>query len=275
MTRFTNRFAVAAACASLATVALAAHLGGTAAAPPDHVGGIPVPTAASKPQQSPGTELTWRLNTPTPRVVDAERANPIAGADKFASRVRSNDLRASLRAYEGAPPVIPHPIADLNVQTCRACHSEGLRAGDRVARMVPHATLTNCTQCHVEADPAHDVPASLAVSTFEGRRASGYGGTRAWAGAPPTMPHSLFMRTNCVSCHGEFGYDGWRPDHLDRSNCIQCHAPAAEFDQLSPRFGVPDRADGLEDRAWGTTTATTTATTASTTTAATIEVTPR
>lgn len=275
MIRVTTPLAVAAACAAFATAALTARLGATTAAPPDRVGGVPVPTAAV-PQPLRGTELTWRLNTPTPHVVNAERANPIAVADKFAARVRSNDLRASLRAYEGAPPVIPHPITDLNVQTCRACHAEGLRAGDRVARMVSHATLTNCTQCHVEADPERSVPSPLAGTTFEGRRASGYGGTRAWAGAPPTMPHSLFMRTNCVSCHGEFGYDGWRPDHLDRSNCVQCHAPAAEFDQLSPQFGVSDRADGLVERTWGArTTATPAATTAPTTAPSTAEVTPR
>jgi nitrate reductase (cytochrome), electron transfer subunit len=208
------------------------------------VAGVPMPKVLPPSVLAPaaGTQ-EWRLNNPSPLVIPESKANPSAVADKFAARVRSAEERAKLRAYEGAPPVIPHPIADLNVQTCRACHAQGLRAGDKVARMVSHTYLANCTQCHVEAsDPTGD---SLGVANgFVGLRASGYGGTRAWAGAPPVMPHSTFMRTNCVSCHGEHGYDGWRPDHLSRSNCIQCHAPAAEFDQLAPSFGVPDVPEG-------------------------------
>lgn len=192
------------------------------------------------------TPLTWRLNNPAPAVIAEAKANPGAVADKFASRMRSIAERRMLRAYEGAPPVVPHSISDLSVQACRECHATGLRAGDKVARMVSHSYLTNCTQCHVEAQVPGDSEAGSEFSngsSFVGLSAAGYGGTRAWAGAPPLMPHSSFMRTNCTSCHGEHGYDGWRPDHLSRTNCIQCHAPAAEFDQLAPSFGMADRPD--------------------------------
>lgn len=204
------------------------------------------------------TRIPWRLNNPDPIVVPVAEVNPAvvvvpagtvdpaAVALKSAARARAMEGRAQLRAYEGAPPVIPHSIADLNVQTCRSCHAQGLQVGDQVAKMVSHTYMTNCTQCHVEASTTF--PASVAIvdppNSFDGKRASGHGGTRAWSGAPPVMPHSLFMRTNCVSCHGEHGYDGWQPDHLSRTNCVQCHAPAAEFDQLAPSFGVPDVADG-------------------------------
>jgi cytochrome c-type protein NapB len=216
---------------------------------PPKVAGLPIPastlpTAAPVPNDRASQSLTWRLNSPAPILVAESQANPTAVADKFAARARAMEQRALLRAYEGAPPVIPHPIADLNVQTCRACHAQGLRAGDKVAKMVSHTYLTNCTQCHVEAAepvPGIDVAPS---NSFVGFRSSGYGGTRAWAGAPPVMPHTTFMRTNCVSCHGEHGYDGWRPDHLSRTNCVQCHAPSAELDQLAPTFGIPDIADG-------------------------------
>lgn len=247
MIRPTPAISVAASLVALAILGVAAGVGASALEPPTRVAGVDLPHIAPPSPRPTVSDPAWRLNTPAPKVIPAERANPAAVADKFASRVRSTEGRAALRAFEGAPPVIPHPIADLNVQTCRACHADGLRAGGRVARMVSHALMTNCTQCHVEADPARPAPQPLAGSDFQGLRPSGYGGTRAWAGAPPTIPHTLFMRTNCVSCHGEFGYDGWRPDHLDRSNCIQCHGPAAEFDQLSPRFGMPDRADGLAE----------------------------
>jgi len=214
-------------------------------APPDAVGGMPIPKTSTPAARAIATSnQTWLLNNPAPNVIPDSKANPVAVADKFASRMKSIEQRAALRAFEGAPPVVPHPVLDINVQTCRACHATGLRTGDKVSRMAPHTYLINCTQCHVEAASPGLVDAQQFPNSFVGRRASGYGGTRAWAGAPPVMPHSVFMRTNCVSCHGEFGYDGWRPDHLSRTNCVQCHAPAAEFEQLSPAFGVADLPDG-------------------------------
>ena len=231
---------------ALGALAAAVTGAGQPPAPPaSPVPGMPVPS--SRPAKFPsqlGADLTWKLNNPAPNVVPESKANPSAVPDKLAARVRSIDERASLRAYEGAPPVIPHAIADINVQTCRACHAQGLVAGDKIARMASHTYLINCTQCHVEAASPllGDDPGT--ANSFVGRRASGYGGTRAWSGAPPVMPHTLFMRTNCVSCHGQFGYDGWRPDHLSRTNCTQCHAPAAEFEQLSPTFNMPDVPDG-------------------------------
>jgi len=201
-----------------------------------------VPT---QPSAEPFKSLTWLLNNPSPHIIPAAKANPVAVADKFASRAKAIEQRATLRAFEGAPPVIPHAIAGVNIGTCRACHGEGIRAGDKVARMTSHTQLTNCTQCHVEAASPHLGDDAGPINTFVGIRPGGYGGTRAYTGAPPVMPHSVFMRTHCVSCHGEFGYDGWRPDHLSRTNCIQCHSPAAEFDQLSPAFAVPDVPDGM------------------------------
>lgn len=226
--------------------AAAAALGrvGQAQSRPQSVAGMPLPQAASAtPAPTSRANQPWLLNNPAPFVVPESKANPVAVADKFAARMRSIEERAGLRAFEGAPPVVPHPLADLNVQTCRACHAVGLRAGDKTARMASHTYLVNCTQCHVEA-PIDGETLAGPANSFVGRRASGYGGTRAWAGAPPVMPHPVFMRTNCASCHGEYGYNGWRPDHLSRTNCLQCHAPAAEFEQLSPAFGVADLPDG-------------------------------
>lgn len=211
------------------------------------VAGMPIPRAAPSAPATVSAWQPWLLNNPAPVVIPESRANPVAVVDKFAARVRSIEQRAALRAFEGAPPVVPHPILDINVQTCRACHALGLRAGDKTARMVSHAYLVNCTQCHVE-EPTAAADADAPQNSFVGLRASGYGGTRAWAGAPPVMPHTVFMRTNCVSCHGEHGYDGWRPDHLSRTNCMQCHVPAAEFEQLAPTFGMPDVPDGAAAR---------------------------
>ncbi|MEZ6235154.1 MAG: nitrate reductase cytochrome c-type subunit [Phycisphaerales bacterium] len=237
---------------AVAAVALAIA-GGLAASPPAGDGPLvalaplpPVPPMQPTTAVGPDSPLAWRLANPAPVLVPEAEANPVAVADKFAARVRSLDERAALRAFEGAPPVIPHAIADMNIQTCRACHATGLRAGDRTARMVSHTYLPNCTQCHVPGVGQFIERAPTpAPNRFVGMRGSGYGGTRAYSGAPPVMPHTTFMRTNCVACHGEHGYDGWRPDHLSRTNCVQCHAPAAQFDQLAPTFGVPDLPEGL------------------------------
>lgn len=193
------------------------------------------PSSASQPTKT----QQWLLNNPAPHIIPEGKANPSAVPDKFASRAHAMEQRATLRAYEGAPPVIPHAIAGINIQSCRACHAEGLNAGDKVARMASHAYLINCTQCHVEAKSPWLDDNDTTVNSFVGLRSSGFGSPRPWAGAPPVIPHATFMRTNCISCHGEHGYDGWRPDHLSRTNCTQCHAPGAELDQLSPTFSIP------------------------------------
>lgn len=238
--------ALALACGTVVAMSL-----GAGQVPESRAVGVGTPERASQPSgSSPASNdrasvgLPWRLNNPAPFLVSESRANPVAVADKLGSRVRSMEQRADLRAYEGAPPVIPHPIADLKIQTCRECHAQGLQTGDKIARMVSHTYLTNCTQCHVEASE-HVLGGDAGIAnSFKGYRSSGYGGTRAWAGAPPVMPHTTFMRTNCISCHGEHGYDGWRPDHLSRTNCVQCHTPAAELEQLSPSFGLHPIANG-------------------------------
>ena len=60
--------------------------------------------------------------------------------------------RATNRAYDGAPPTIPHPSEGLYAASCLACHGDGLKVGDRIASKISHAHLSNCTQCHVEKD---------------------------------------------------------------------------------------------------------------------------
>ncbi len=73
------------------------------------------------------------------------------------------------------------------------------------------------------------------ANLFEGT-ASPPGAVRPWAHAPPVIPHTTLMRTDCLSCHGPAAYAGLRTDHPQRSNCVQCHAVAASLDQTSPFF---------------------------------------
>lgn len=140
--------------------------------------------------------------------------------------------RSRWRAFDGAPPVVPHPITQQSAASCLACHGEGVKVGDRIATKVSHPHFTSCTQCHVESisgNPATDEP--LTSNEFAGRERSGPG-LRAMTGSPPTIPHTTWLRQDCLSCHGLIARPGLRTTHPWQSNCMQCHAPSAELDQL-------------------------------------------
>lgn len=151
-------------------------------------------------------------------------------------KIESNDKLAALqrrqqdRAYNGAPPTIPHPIDQRSDAACIACHGEGARSVSlRIPRM-SHAVLTNCTQCHVENSPRHMMATVFRENVFSGMEAPTEG-PRSFPGAPPQIPHSTWMRSDCMSCHGYSGLHGIRTTHPWRSNCTQCHAPSATMDQ--------------------------------------------
>jgi nitrate reductase (cytochrome), electron transfer subunit len=153
-----------------------------------------------------------------------------------AERAQAIGERAARRAFDGAPPVVPHPIVQDSAASCLACHGPGLVIKDKVASKMSHAEYASCTQCHVPAggpeipNVQSELLAALAENDFNGLAAS-QKGTRAWAQAPPTVPHSTLMRTDCMSCHGPQGLFGLRTPHPDRQSCLQCHVPNAERDQ--------------------------------------------
>lgn len=142
--------------------------------------------------------------------------------------------RASRRAFDGAPPVIPHPInSQYASMSCLACHRQGLWVGDRLATPMSHPELTNCTQCHVEAvGPEFTAGFEPVENEFVGVYRAGSGG-RAGPGAPPTIPHSTWMRQECLSCHGLVARPGLRTTHPWLTNCTQCHASSAVLDQAA------------------------------------------
>ena len=147
-----------------------------------------------------------------------------------------DDKRAALqrreqnRAYNGAPPTIPHPIDQRSDASCVACHQDGARTKSlRIPRM-SHAFLTNCSQCHVESSTQHVTTGVFRANEFAGLRAPTEG-PRSFAGAPPQIPHSTWMRSDCMSCHGYSGLYGVRTTHPWRTNCQQCHAASATMDQ--------------------------------------------
>ncbi len=136
--------------------------------------------------------------------------------------------RAINRAYDGAPPTIPHPVISRTASDCLVCHEQGLKISDRVASKISHAVLSNCTQCHVEKSFtgfARNV--EMPKNDFAGMLRSGPG-DRANPGAPPTIPHHLWLREDCMSCHGLVTRPGIRTTHPWLSNCTQCHVTSVK-----------------------------------------------
>ena len=173
--------------------------------------------------------------------------DPFAKIELNADAKRDSlNRRAALRAYNGAPPVVPHPVDQLSSAACMACHGEGLKTKSLTAAMLPHPYLTNCTQCHVEQSMPLTTSPVIVENTFKGLPAP-FAGPRAWTGAPPIVPHSTFMRDNCLACHGNVGRVGMQSTHPWRQSCLQCHAPSAQLDQTLleaiPHFLAPPQVE--------------------------------
>lgn len=148
--------------------------------------------------------------------------------------------RAARRAYDGAPPTIPHPIRQDAAPECLTCHDDGMQLRGHHAVPMSHREMTSCTQCHVVSQPpmpgAGLPPDPRAVPNGFVGMASPEAGPRAWSIAPPQIPHRTWLRERCDSCHGENGRNGMQTPHPYRDSCTQCHTAPAEVDM---RPGVP------------------------------------
>jgi cytochrome c-type protein NapB len=171
-----------------------------------------------------GPNRDWTTNLAT--LTQPAASSPPKKASSVKERESILAERAKRRAFDGAPPYIPHPTASISVSACLACHEKGISIGDKVASRMSHPVYGNCTQCHVEiasGEPDHANNSFLAFTASLGERAS--------AGAPPAMPHPLWMRNECQSCHGSTGPQALRITHPERQNCLQCHATTSPIDQ--------------------------------------------
>ncbi|MDP1569242.1 MAG: hypothetical protein Q8L86_04495 [Vicinamibacterales bacterium] len=202
----------------------------------DHAAAAPVADAAAAPARSylelregrRGPNAEWRSHVS--KLVSERPPTPVDSAAALEGREATLATRAERRAYDGAPPVVPHVMDPQSSASCVACHGAGLTVGTRVAPVMPHPPWASCAQCHVEGDNVR-LPGGLEVdNAFVGMRPRGAGGGRAWAGAPPVMPHTTHNRDDCASCHGVWGAPGLRTTHPERQSCTQCHAPGAELD---------------------------------------------
>lgn len=158
-------------------------------------------------------------------------------------RARALAARVERRAYDGAPPTIPHVIDEQYPGGCLSCHGKGMKLGDKIASAISHPPYANCTQCHVPGVERPFFARKAPANAFVGLESRGPG-PRAWVGAPPQIPHGTFMRENCASCHGPAGKLGLRTPHPQNVSCEQCHVPnmALAPSGLPPWAGVPGQA---------------------------------
>ncbi len=164
----------------------------------------------------------------------AGETEPVAVPGQEGAIKSSASTRALRRAFDGAPPTIPHdPIG----ATCRSCHHEtGLFVPDLGhAPPTPHAdtdgisALSRCTQCHVY----QQTDQVFVANSFEGFAQDLRKGTRQHESAPPVMPHPVFMREQCAACHtGPAAREEIRTTHPERENCRQCHVPKTSGDEF-------------------------------------------
>lgn len=201
------------------------------------------PTYIAMRAQSYGENATWQsdmtpLHEALPDVLD-----PVV-TQEGAWEAAVHDLQNN-RAYDGAPPTIPHPIGSEIALECLVCHTDGMMVDDRIARPPSHSWMTNCTQCHIRSnvfinqnrisEGTLEHAESVGGSNHFGGHQWPLHGDRAWEGAPPTVPHPTWMRQNCASCHGTTGRHGLRSTHPDRQNCLQCHGLNSELEGSIPR----------------------------------------
>ncbi|MCA9192263.1 MAG: hypothetical protein KDB03_10885 [Planctomycetales bacterium] len=148
-------------------------------------------------------------------------------------KLKSLAARSLRRAYNGAPPIIPHVVERTNDEACFTCHGDGAIVGNRVANPMPHGRLSHCIQCHASPPPSiFSEPTEVIDNAFVGLPAP-VSGPRAYGGAPPVIPHATWMRDRCLSCHGGTGWPGLEVTHRWRENCLQCHATSATLEQLA------------------------------------------
>lgn len=172
----------------------------------------------------------------------------VTGCDKQPSASRSaaqvpaaqatagwSQVRALRRAFDGAPPVIPHMKMGAN---CTSCHTQvGIQFGEMgFAPPMPHTTSPNsgvfarCEQCHVYAEEK----GLFVENDFQPLRQDLRKGRRATEISPPTMPHAVFMRENCAACHtGPAAREEIRCPHPERIRCGQCHVPVTDNSDFS------------------------------------------
>lgn len=194
-----------------------------------HSNAIPAPSYAEIGQAGYSPNSAWK-----------SKLSDLAPNDAFDSMIStdSDELRyrrQTRRAYDGAPPVVPHPIDQWTAESCLQCHGDALRIGDVVAPGISHPEYTSCTQCHVSSEGLGSQWNTSDFDLHTGNHFGGYHqpleGKQAYPDSPPTIPHNVHMRQNCMSCHGPMGTSPIHTSHPERQSCNQCHVPGEDIDE--------------------------------------------
>ncbi len=135
---------------------------------------------------------------------------------------------------------------------CEGLRSETLRAGK-----LSHPFYSSCTQCHVEQHAKFAIESATYENTFAGVAAPTHSG-RAGRGdapavplttwmlgalqnmnpaadwVPPVIPHTTWMRNDCLSCHGRTAAPGMESTHPWLDNCMRCHGESLQQNQTKP-----------------------------------------
>ena len=154
-----------------------------------------------------------------------------------------------LRAYPGAPPRVPHGLTPDEFRTgaCKTCHERGgySQRFAAYAPVTPHPEWGFCLQCHVGDDAVTGISHPSSDPNARCRQCHGPSGparqdrdatvdwrTTAWPQLPritrgrnpPTIPHDLQSRGNCLACHaGPAAVAEIRTAHPQWTDCRQCH----------------------------------------------------
>lgn len=136
-----------------------------------------------------------------------------------------------LRQYPGSPPWIPHPVDQTmsgKATDCLACHGKGGYSQEfgKFTPVTPHPENTLCFQCHAERVTEKTFVATNWQSIDPPRLGRSF-----LPGSPPSVPHGLQLRENCIACHnGPAAVVEIRVDHGPRGHCRQCHVPAVQHE---------------------------------------------
>ena len=152
----------------------------------------------------------------------------------------SQQDRQKRRAFDGAPPVVPHQAFGV---ACVTCHTEtgkeiptvGIASANPHLGSQQQGAFANCKQCHLFANSS----AQFVDNSFRGLTHAVESAERTHPGAPPVTPHSVAMRSNCLACHtGVAARPEIRCTHPERTNCRQCHLTVDATAQVV-QFPVP------------------------------------